>query len=162
MTKDSYTPTIRTIAHANESITTEEECFLELISADVIQINKPIIHGETESFCKFIFVFTIEIIIINILVPNIVRYVRNKEVKSLEQQMSMKQSSISQLQVETEERLPMIGTNQNNGITLSLATTDRLLNRAKIRNDISVIRQPPRKLFMDTIQETIGPLAVYA
>lgn len=56
MTKDPYTPKIHSMANANETITTEEECSPTLISAnEVIQHEKPIIHVETRPSCKFIF-----------------------------------------------------------------------------------------------------------
>jgi hypothetical protein len=73
----------------------------------------------------------------------------------------MKKSSISQLQIETNTPLPMIGTNKSNGIASNLITTDRLLNRAKMRNDASVLQRSPRISVMDTIHENISQLSAY-
>ncbi len=73
----------------------------------------------------------------------------------------MKKSSISQLQIETNTPLPMIGTNKSNGVATNLVTTDRLLNRAKMRNDSSVLQRSARISVMDTIHETISHLSVY-
>jgi hypothetical protein len=68
---------------------------------------------------------------------------------------------ISQLQVETKTTLPMIGINRRKKITPNLITTNHSLNQARMRKDGTIIRRAPRKLMMDTIQETISPLSVY-
>jgi hypothetical protein len=60
MTKDPYTPKKRLIAHAKESIVTEEECYPVLITAAAVHIEQPILLGETKSFCKLLFFFYIQ------------------------------------------------------------------------------------------------------
>lgn len=52
-------------------------------------------------------------------------------------------------------------TNKLTGITPNLATPNRLLNRAKIQSDASIIRKPPRKLIVNVTHETVMPLSVY-
>ncbi len=54
MTKDSYTVKKYSIDHANESITTEEECEPELLPFDAIRIDKPVIRQKAKSVGKFI------------------------------------------------------------------------------------------------------------
>ncbi len=55
MTKNPYTPIIHLIAHANECITTEEECSPVLITADAVCIEKPVVLlGKIKTICKFI------------------------------------------------------------------------------------------------------------
>jgi hypothetical protein len=44
MTKDPYTTIKPPMAHATESITTEEECCLNIIPANAVRIEKPVIH----------------------------------------------------------------------------------------------------------------------
>lgn len=53
MTKESYAQKSQVIMQAKESLTTEEECELELIPAEAIQIKQPIIHGEDKIPCEF-------------------------------------------------------------------------------------------------------------
>jgi len=65
---------------------------------------------------------------------------------------------------ETDYNKPMISViniSRITGIAPTLATTDRLLNRIKVRTDPAVIRRPPRKLLMNVSRETIMPLSVY-
>jgi hypothetical protein len=55
----------------------------------------------------------------------------------------------------------MIVINKRKTITPNLITTNHSLNRARMRQDGTIIRRAPKKLMMDTIQETISPLSVY-
>jgi hypothetical protein len=56
MTKDRYRSTRPSVAHAKESIVTEEECCPVLISANAVHIEQPIIihQQRAKSACKFI------------------------------------------------------------------------------------------------------------
>ncbi|CAF4739727.1 unnamed protein product [Rotaria sp. Silwood1] len=148
MTKDPYTQRRRSIAHANESITTKEECCPELIPANAVHIETPNIQG----WKKF-------------LVPSVIRYLRSSELLPSEQlvlQTSMEKSSEFQIPFETKTTLPAIRTNRTNGNAPTLATADRLLNRAKMRIDASVIRRPPRRLMINVTRETLVPLSIYS
>ncbi|CAF2403373.1 unnamed protein product [Rotaria sp. Silwood2] len=147
MTKDPYSLRTRTIAHATESITTEEECCLEFIPANAVHIETLNIQ-EPEKF----------------RVPSIIRYLRSSELLPSEKfvsQTPMKKSSESQLKFETKTTLPTIRTNTTTGTAPTLVTTDRLLNRAKMRIDASVIRRPPRRLIINVTRETLVPLSIY-
>ncbi|CAF3411854.1 unnamed protein product [Rotaria sp. Silwood1] len=148
MTKDPYTQRRRSIAHANESITTKEECCPELIPANAVHIETPNIQG----WKKF-------------LVPSVIHYLRSSELLPSEQlvlQNSMEKSSEFQIPFETKTTLPAIRTNRTNGDAPTLATADRLLNRAKMRIDASVIRRPPRRLMINVTHETLVPLSIYS
>ncbi|CAF4544869.1 unnamed protein product [Rotaria sp. Silwood1] len=148
MTKDPYTQRRRSIAHANESITTKEECCPELIPANAVHIETPNIQG----WKKF-------------LVPSVIHYLRSSELLPSEQlvlQNSMEKSSEFQIPFETKTTLPAIRTNRTNGNAPTLATADRLLNRAKMRIDASVIRRPPRRLMINVTHETLVPLSIYS
>jgi hypothetical protein len=57
--------------------------------------------------------------------------------------------------------ISVINISKITGIAPTLATTDRLLNRIKVRTDPPVIRRPPRKLLMNVSRETVMPLSVY-
>ena len=78
------------------------------------------------------------------------------------QQSTIKNSPIPQLQIERKESVPVINTNKLRTNAPTLATTERLLNRSTIRNDVSVIRRPPRRLLINITRETIAPLSVYS
>ncbi|CAF4542352.1 unnamed protein product [Rotaria sp. Silwood1] len=148
MTKDPYTPRRRSVAHANESITTKEECCPEFIPANAVHIETPNIQG----WKKF-------------LVPSVIHYLRSSELLPSEQlvlQNSMEKSSEFQIPFETKTTLPAIRTNRTNGDAPTLATADRLLNRAKMRIDASVIRRPPRRLMINVTHETLVPLSIYS
>ncbi len=92
-----------------------------------------------------------------------VRYLRRHELMPSER--SVRPSApVKVLLSESEFNKPTISTvnvNKITGVAPTLATTDRLLNRAKMRNDPSVIRRPPRKLTMDISHETIMPFSIY-
>ncbi|CAF0983862.1 unnamed protein product [Rotaria sp. Silwood1] len=166
MTKDPYTQRRRSIAHANESITTKEECCPELIPANAVHIETPNIQGWKKflgQFISFYLVYKFEIM--NILVPSVIRYLRSSELLPSEQlvlQTSMEKSSEFQIPFETKTTLPAIRTNRTNGNAPTLATADRLLNRAKMRIDASVIRRPPRRLMINVTRETLVPLSIYS
>ena len=161
MTKDPYRKMKRSFAQATESIATEEECCPIIIPFKVVHIEQPIIH-QKKVICKFIFLSTFKIL--NISVPNVVRYLRGNELlpsQRFAQQTAIKNPPVSQLQVETNEPIPVIGSNKTRGTAPILTTMDRLLKRDKIRNDASVIRRPPRRLLINTMRETIVPITVY-
>jgi hypothetical protein len=137
--KDTYIQPKRLIAYANESITTEDECYPALIPADDLHIEKPIIHRQKKSSCK-LYYFCISILTckINISVPSIVRYVRDNDVISSElfvRQILTKKSPVYRLKVETKT-LPII-------------------NNTKNRNSASTIRRSSSGLTMETIHEEI-------
>jgi hypothetical protein len=87
----------------------------------------------------------------NILVPTVVRYLRNNELLPPGRPVPRTPVINPGLQFETKSPIPVIG----------IATTDRLLNRATIRNDPSVIRRPPRRLIMNTSHYSIFALKAY-
>ncbi|CAF0854966.1 unnamed protein product [Rotaria sordida] len=147
MTKDSYITRKQTIAHAKESITTQEECCPVLIPANVVHIETPNIQEPT----KF-------------LVPSIIRYLRSNELLPSEQFISQSTTEKfveSQLEFETPTTLSTIHINTTTGNASNLVTNDRLLNRAKMRIDASVIRRPPRRLLINVTHETLVPLSIY-
>lgn len=89
-------------------------------------------------------------------VPNTIRYVRTQDITSerfLPPIFTRKQSFSTELTVESKLSLPLIP---------NLATADRLLNRAKVHVDASIIRRPPRLLKLSPIKETIAPLKMCA
>ncbi len=91
-----------------------------------------------------------------------VRYVRRHEL--MPSQRPVTASIPMQISSVSENITSIIPVQSNSKITSvapTLATTDRLLNRAKIRNDPSVIRRPPRRLIMNLTHETMMPLSVY-
>jgi len=97
------------------------------------------------------------------LVPNITRN-NVKSSERLASQIPVRKSSNSSLEIERKTPLPIISNNKNNDITLNLKTTDRLLNRAKIRNNRYNVRRPPprkTKTFMETMHDNMTSLAVY-
>jgi hypothetical protein len=49
MTKNPYTIMSRSIAHAIESITTQDECCPVLLPANAVHIDKPIVHQVAKS-----------------------------------------------------------------------------------------------------------------
>ena len=57
--------------------------------------------------------------------------------------------------------IPMKTIDNSTGVRPSLATKDRLLNRAKLQTDSSVNRRPPRKLKINLSHEIIVPLSIY-
>jgi hypothetical protein len=94
---------------------------------------------------------------LTIATADTVRYLRVNELMPSERFVSenpIKNSSLSRYQTETKAAIPVI--------TPTFVTTNRLLNRAKVRNDAPVIiRRPPRRLIINTKYETIMPLATY-
>lgn len=95
--------------------------------------------------------------------PSTTRYVRRDELMPSEQ--SVRTSTPVKIPVlsELENKKPIISMMNINNITAvapTLVTTNRLLNRAKIRIDSSAIRRPPRKLRINVNYETIMPLSV--
>jgi len=90
----------------------------------------------------------------NILVPIVVRYLRNNELLPPRRPVP-RTPCISGLQFETKAPIPVID------IAPTSATTDRLLNRAKIQNYPSVIRRPPRRLIINTAYHGIYVSKVY-
>ncbi len=91
----------------------------------------------------------------NILVPTVVRYLRNNELLPPGRSVPRTPVTNPGLQFETKAPIPVFN------IAPTLATTDRLLNRPTIRNDPSVIRRPPRRLIMNTSHYSIFALKVY-
>ena len=93
-----------------------------------------------------------------------VRYLRRNELLPSERIAQISSIEKISLSPRTENRKPVIlyvDSYKTIGIAPTLATTDRLLNRAKMRADSSVIRRPPRRLIVNAAQETIMPLTVY-
>lgn len=97
-------------------------------------------------------------------VPKIIRYVRRGDLMPSEQRLrkldTVKVTFSSEL-VNNEPITPIKPINTITGVTPTLTIKDRLLNRAKLRTDSSVIRRPPRKLKFNPSRETIVPLSVY-
>ncbi len=148
-------------AQATESIATEEECCPIIIPFKDVHIEQPIIH-QKKVICKFTFLSTFKIL--NMAVPNIVRYLRGNELlpsQRFAQQTPISNPPVSQLQMEINEPIPVIVSNKTRDTAPSLAATDRLLKRDKMRIDASVIRRPPRRLLINTVRETIVPITVY-
>lgn len=101
----------------------------------------------------------------NVSVPNIVRYVRRRDLLPSERLISrsmVEEFSESQSKLETIEEIPVIQNNLTivNGRSLTMA--ERLLNRATLRIDASVIRRPPRRLVINATRETIVPFPICA
>ena len=162
MTKDSYTPTIRSFAYAEERITTQEECCPVLIPANSVHIEKAEIHEAIKVLSKFYRQFNFKIM--NISAPTVVRYVRGSDILPSERSGSrtlVNKSSVSQIQFETKAPIPVIGSNQINGSVPTLTLNDRLLNRPTMHVDASIIRRPPRRLIRNVTHENIVRLAVY-
>ena len=97
-------------------------------------------------------------------VPTIVRYLRRDELMPSERPIpTTKQTKISLL-TQLQDKEPMISVaniNKMTSIAPTLATTNRLLNRAKTQIDPPVIRRPPRKLRTNITHQTIMPVSVY-
>lgn len=159
MTKDSYTQKAQLLVRAKESIATEEECQPELISPDDIRIRQVIIHGENKNPCKFTFDGKIRKII-DVLAPNIVRYLRSNVSISSEQllpSISSKKSSLG-----SKTLFPIIGTHLNTPPAPTITTRNVLLSQIKLRHNNSTdLHRAPRRILMETIHETITPLSVY-
>lgn len=101
----------------------------------------------------------------NVSVPNIVRYVRRRDLLPSERLISrsmVEEFSESQSKLETIEEIPVIQNNLTivNGRSLTMA--ERLLNRPTLRIDASVIRRPPRRLVINATRETIVPFPICA
>ena len=163
MTKDPYTPIARLISHAIEGVTTEIECSPPLIPANAVTVKKINIKQAPRSSRKFTLSIFLKISIKVLPVPTTIRYLRRNELMPPERSTrptSVKFSLLPQTQY-IKPTIPVTNTNKITAIAPTLATTDRLLNRAKIRNDPSDIRRPPRKLILNASQETILPLSVY-
>ncbi len=92
--------------------------------------------------------------------PRIIRYLRRDELMPSEQSASILNSEKDLLLFQSENKKSIVSF-VDNSKTIDVATTNRLLNRAKMRTDPSVIRRPPRKLIMNATHETIMPLSVY-
>lgn len=98
------------------------------------------------------------------IVPRIIRYLRRDELLPSERLVPPSAPVKIPLISQIEYKKPMISVaniNKITGVAPTLATTNRLLNRAKLRTDPSVIRRPPRKLKLNTSHETTMPLSVY-
>jgi hypothetical protein len=93
-----------------------------------------------------------------------VRYLRRNDLMPSERFSQVSSSEKISLSSQSENKkldVSFVDTKKTIGVAPTLATTTRLLNRAKMRTDPSVIRRPPRKLIINAAQETIMPLTVY-
>jgi hypothetical protein len=93
-----------------------------------------------------------------------IRYLRRNELLPSERVAQVSNIENVSLSPRTENKKPVISyvdIYKTIGVGPTLVTTDRLLNRAKMRSDSSVIRRPPRRLIVSAAQETIMPLTVY-
>lgn len=167
MTKDPYTPISRLISQAVECVTTETECYTTLIPANAVEIQTVNVQQTTRPSCKFrlTLFFVSKIYHLNFfIVPRIVRYLRRDELMPSERPVlpssAAKFSLISQSQ-HKKTSISVTNVSKITGVASTLATTNRLLNRAKIQTNPPVIRRPPRKLILNASHETIMPLSVY-
>ena len=98
------------------------------------------------------------------LEPRLVRYLKRSELMPSEQSISMSKSEKTLLLSQSPSKQTIISvanTNKIAGTAPHLVTNNRLLNRAKIRNDGFLLRKPSNKLAFNISHETIVPLAVY-
>jgi hypothetical protein len=93
-------------------------------------------------------------------VPTIIRYLRRNELLPSERLTLENKPLLTQLSY-TKPSITVINTNQITSVAPTLATTNRLLNRAKTQNNGLVIQRPKRKLLINASHETIMPLSVY-
>jgi len=94
----------------------------------------------------------------------IVRYLRRNELMPSERPTPPPTPiNVSLLSQSEYKKLTISVTNTSKitGVAPTLATTDRLLTRAKMRNDPPIIRRPPRRLVMNISRQTNMPLSVY-
>lgn len=99
---------------------------------------------------------------IDILAPNIVRYLRSNVSISSEQllpSLPSKKSSVG-----SKSLFPSIGTNTTTPAPVPTITTRNVvLSQIKLRhkNSADLRRTAPQRILMETIHETITPLTVY-
>lgn len=153
MTKDPYHQNQRRLANAVETKATEEECCPVLISPAEVQVHKPTIHHSSsgrsrKSIDEYV---SNQSVISIVLATQTVRFADDARRVSLAKPIGQQSKSPA----------PAIHqSSKTYGTAPVLATEARLLNRAKMRDDVLVIRRPPRRLTIHITHETMLPLAV--
>jgi len=80
--------------------------------------------------------------------------------RPIQQSKSARRSLPNEIQL-NQPILPAPDPIKTTGVAPTLATSSRLLNRAKMQVYFLLIRRPPRKLRINMTHETIMPLSVY-
>lgn len=166
MTKDCYHQYRQYTGVAREYLLTEDQCNLQLISPEEVNISKPVIYQipsrsgflmKDESRNDFLeksghlFFFSVN--------RNVGNAHRKEALPS-----SARTSSVIRFQEpeknESERQAETISTAVRS-IPSSLSNPSRLLNRPTVRDEILLIRRPPRRLLINVTYEKTVPLAAY-
>ncbi|CAF1624834.1 unnamed protein product [Adineta ricciae] len=128
MTKDSYQSPLPGFEQAKETVIANEELCPVLIPFNSVHTEKPVIRYKVKP-----------------ILPTIVRYMRSNDLFP-SQRYKLPEPRKASVQI------PLIEVSRTDGVLSSLTVKDRLLNRARMSEDPSVvIRRSPRRLTITTL-----------